>query len=58
MKAHAMIGFNHGMLGLAENPAIGPGFFRQNTSGYTLGVLTPKASPWGWVFQPSPAPHD
>ena len=36
MKWHAMIGFNHGVLGLAENPA--------------SGVLTPKASPEGWVF--------
>ena len=50
MKEHAIIGFNHGVLGLAENPALGPGFFRQNTSGYALGVLTPKASPSGWVF--------
>ena len=50
MKKHAIIGFNHGVLGLAENPALGPGFFRQNTSGYALGVLTPKASPSGWVF--------
>ena len=44
MKGHAIIGFNHGVLGLAENPALGPGFFRQNTSGYALGVLTTKAS--------------
>ena len=50
MKKHAIIGFNHGVLGLAENPALGPGFFRQNTSGYAFGVLTPKASPSGWVF--------
>ena len=50
MKGHAIIGFNHGVLGLAENPALGPGFFRQNTSGYALGVLTPKASPSGWFF--------
>ena len=27
----------------------GPGFFRQNTSGCALGVLTLKASPSGWV---------
>ena len=33
MKGHSIIGFNHGVLGLAENPALGPGFFRQNTSG-------------------------
>ena len=44
MKEHAIIGFNHGVLGLAENPALGPVFFPQNTSGYALGVLTPKAS--------------
>ena len=50
MKGHAIIGFNHGLLGLAENPALRPGFFHRNTSGYALGVLTPKASPSGWVF--------
>ena len=50
MKGHAIIGLNHGVLGLAENPALGPGFFRQNTSGYALSVLTPKARPSGWVF--------
>ena len=41
MKEHAIIGFNHGVLGWAENPSLGPGFFRQNTSGYALIVLTP-----------------
>ena len=56
MKVHAIIGFNHGVLGLAENPALGPGFFRQNTSGYALGVLTPKASPSGWVFSQAQHP--
>ena len=56
MKEHAIIGFNHGVLGLAENPALGPGFFRQNTSGYALGVLTPKASPSGWVFSQAQHP--
>ena len=56
MKGHAIIGFNHGLLGLAENPALGPGFFRQNTSGYALGVLTPKASPSGWVFSQAQQP--
>ena len=56
MKGHAIIGFNHGVLGLAENPALGPGFFRQNTSGYALGVLTPKASPSGWVFSQAQHP--
>ena len=39
MKGHAIIGFNHGLLGLAENPARGPGFFRQNTSGYALVTI-------------------
>ena len=43
-----IIGFNHGVLGLAENPARGTGFWSQNA--YALGVLTPKASPSGWVF--------
>ena len=56
MKRHAIIGFNHGVLGMAENPALGPGFFRQNTSGYALGVLTPKASPSGWVFSQAQQP--
>ena len=56
MKEHAIIGFNHGVLGLAENPAFGPGFFRQNTSGDTLGVLTSKASPSGWVFSQAQHP--
>ena len=51
-----IIGFNHGVLGLAESPALGPGFFRQNTSGYALGVLTPKASPSGWVFSQAQHP--
>ena len=51
-----MIGFNHGVLGLAENPALGPGLFRQNTSGYAFGVLTPKASPSGWVFSQAQHP--
>ena len=50
MKEHAIIGFNHGVLGLAENPALGPVFFPQNTLGYALGVLTPKGSPSGWVY--------
>ena len=51
-----MIGFNDGLLDLAENSALGPGFFRQNTSGYALGVLTPKASPLGWVFSQAQQP--
>ena len=49
-----MIGFNHLVMGLAEN--LGPGFFRQNTSGYALGILTPKASPSGWVFSQAQHP--
>ena len=56
LSESAIIGFNHGVLGLAENPALGPGFFRQNTSGYALGVLTPKASPSGWVFSQAQHP--
>ena len=39
------IGFNHGVLGLAENPARGTGFWSQNTEGITRGVLTEKARP-------------
>ena len=49
LGGHAITGFNLGVLGLAENPALRPGFFRQNTSGYALGVLTLKSSPSGWV---------
>ena len=56
MKEHAIICFNHAVLCLAENPALGPGFFRQNTSGYVLGALTPKASPSGWVFSQAQHP--
>ena len=56
MKGHAIIDFNHRVLGLAENPALGPAFFRQNTSGYALGVLTPKASPSGWGFSQAQHP--
>ena len=56
MKGHAIIGFNHGVLGLPENPGLGPGLFRQNTSAYALGVLTPKASPPGWVFSQAQHP--
>ena len=56
MMGHAIIGFSHGVLGLAENPALGRGFFRQNTSGYALSVLTPKASASGWVFSQAQHP--
>ena len=45
MKEHAIIGFNHGVLGLAENPARGTGFWSQNTEGVARGVLTEKARP-------------
>ena len=52
MKGHAIIGFNHGVLGLAENPALGPGFFHQNTSGFAPGVVTPKARPFSLAQYP------
>ena len=42
-----VIGFNHGVLGLAENPARGTGFWSQNTEGAARGVLTEKARPEG-----------
>ena len=45
MKWHAIQGFN-----------LGPRFFRQNTTGDALGVLTPKASPSGWVFRQAQYP--
>ena len=41
MKGHAIIGFNHGVLGLAENPVLGPGFWSQITE----GVAKPT-TPW------------
>ena len=44
------IGFNHEVLGLAENPARGTGFWSQNTKGVARGVSTEKARPEGWVF--------
>ena len=40
------IGFNHGMLGLAENPARGTGFWSQNIEGVARGVLTEKVRPY------------
>ena len=56
MKGHAIIGFKHGVLGLAENPARGTGFWSQNTEGVARGVLTPKASPSGWFFSQAQHP--
>ena len=51
MKGHAAIrSFNHGVLDLTENGALGLGIFRKNTPGCAFGVLTSKASPSGWVF--------
>ena len=41
---------------LVSDVIITSGFFRQNTSGYALGVLTPKASPSGWVFSQAQQP--
>ena len=49
LKKCLVIGFNHGVLGLAENPARGTGFWSQNTEGVARGVLTEKARPEGWV---------
>ena len=45
MKGHAIIGFNHGVLGFAENPARGTGFWSQNTEGVARVVLTEKPGP-------------
>ena len=45
MKEHAIIGFNHGVLGLAENPALGPVF----------SLKTPRATPSVfWLQKPVP----
>ena len=40
--------FDYGVLGFADNPALKPGFFYQDTTAYGLGVLT-KALTLGWV---------
>ena len=58
MKGHAIIGFNHGVLGLAENPALGPGFFRQKHLGLRPRCFDSKSQSLGLGFKPSPAPHD
>ena len=50
------IGLNHGVLGLAENPARGTCFWSQNTEGIARGVLTEKARPEGWVFSQAQHP--
>ena len=50
------IGFNHGMLGLAENPARGTGFWSQNTEGVARGALTEKTRPEGWIFSQAQHP--
>ena len=41
-----VIGFNHGVLCLAENPARGTGFWIQNTEGVAWGVLRETARPY------------
>ena len=53
---YVIIGFNHGVQGLAENPAQGTGFWSQNTEGVARGVLTEKARPEGWVFNQAQHP--
>ena len=51
-----VIGFNHGVLGLAENPARATGFWSQNTEGVARGVLTEKARREAWVFSQAKNP--
>ena len=60
MKEHAIIGFNHGVLGLAENPALGPGFvlFPSKHLGLRPRWFDSKSQSLVLGFQPSPAPHD
>ena len=41
-----VIGFNHGVLGLAENPARGTGFWSQNTEGVARGFSAKPSTPW------------
>ena len=50
------MGCNHAVLGVAENPARGIGFWSQNTEGVARGVLTEKARPEGWVFSQAQNP--
>ena len=45
MKGHAIIGFNHGLLGLAENPALGPGFSVQKPVP-RAGFSAKSSKPW------------
>ena len=45
IAAGLIISFNHWVLGLAENPARGTGFWSQSTEGVARGVLTEKARP-------------
>ena len=48
------IGFNHGVLGLPENPARGTVFWSQNIEGVARGDLTEKARPGaGFSAKPS-----
>ena len=56
LRTRSGIGFNHGVLGLAENPARGTGFWSQNTEGVARGVLTEKARLEGWVFSQAQHP--
>ena len=51
-----VIGFTHGLLGLAENSARGTCFWSQNTEGVARGVLREKARPEGWVFSQAQHP--
>ena len=49
-------GFNHGVLGLAENPARGTAPWSQNTEGVARGVLTEKARAKVWFFSQAQHP--
>ena len=53
-----IIGFDHGVLGLAVNTALGPGFLRQNTSAYRPRCFVFRSQSLGLCWQPSPAHHD
>ena len=44
-----VIGFNHGMLCLVLNIALGPCFWSQNTKAAGRGVLTEETRPEGYI---------
>ena len=46
MKERAIIGLNHWVLGLAENPALGPDFFGLQKPVPRAGFSAKPSTPW------------